>query len=337
MMRCLSIADALKEAGDVIIFLISDEESSKLVQKRGFAYLVLNSDWQKPQGELPELLSIIKENRIETILVDSYYVTEDYCRALNAVTRVFYLDDLGQEVYSVDTLINYNIYASEIGYESLYHKRVMKVPRLLLGCDYAPLRKEFWNVEYTVQKTVKNVLVTTGGSDSLNIAGKLLQLLEETAEPVLRGMHYYVVSGPYNRNAEQLRRLEKRNANFHVHVNVSHMAELMEKCDVAIASYGSTMYELCAIGIPTIGFSFVDNQKKAAAAFGRELTRNAGDVREDEDGVLNQILTHLLQYACFYQERCLAHEKMRTLLNGSGARLLARTLKSPVPETEMGR
>ncbi|MCR5796546.1 MAG: hypothetical protein K6G63_01315 [Eubacterium sp.] len=37
----------------------------------------------------------------------------------------------------------------------------------------------------------------------------------------------------------------------------------MQKCDIAISAAGSTLYELCACGVPTITYTTADNQIKA--------------------------------------------------------------------------
>ncbi|WP_294379712.1 glycosyltransferase, partial [uncultured Clostridium sp.] len=40
----------------------------------------------------------------------------------------------------------------------------------------------------------------------------------------------------------------------------ANMSELMKKCDIAVAACGSTLYELCAMKVPTIGIILADNQ-----------------------------------------------------------------------------
>lgn len=40
----------------------------------------------------------------------------------------------------------------------------------------------------------------------------------------------------------------------------ANMSELMKKCDIAISACGSTIYELCAMNVPSIGIIVADNQ-----------------------------------------------------------------------------
>lgn len=57
----------------------------------------------------------------------------------------------------------------------------------------------------------------------------------------------------------------------------------MQKCDIAISAAGSTLYELCATGIPAITYTLADNQLIAAEQFDKQgIMLSAGDCRDDE-------------------------------------------------------
>lgn len=58
------------------------------------------------------------------------------------------------------------------------------------------------------------------------------------------------------------------------------MKKLMMLCDVAVSVAGSTLYELCACGIPTITYVLADNQIPAEEMFEQEgIMLNARDYR----------------------------------------------------------
>lgn len=325
IMRCISIAQALKNRGKVTIFITADEESARLISSKGFGTLTLKTNYNDMEGELKTLLPVLAENDIQSLLIDSYSVTDNYMRKVGERVRTIYMDDLGEHLYPADMVINYNIYAKEIAYEENYQKKVMKVPKLLLGCDYAPLRAEFQSLEGKVRRFVRDVLITSGGSDPCNAAGKILEaILQQGAK--YRGIQFHVVSGTYNTNIETLRSMEKENSNFHVYQNVKNMAELMKKCDVAIAACGSTMYELSAMGVPTVCYFFADNQKKVAEAFGQALASNAGNIETDSEVVLHEILKSLDAYMESYELRVEKSETMVKMLDGDGASRIAEEL-----------
>ena len=259
VMRSLAIAEALEAAGVQVCFVMADAGAADLVKNKGKQVRVLNSRYDCMEEELPTLLEAIGEERPDMLLVDSYFVTDRYLEQLTAVTQTAYMDDKSFHSYPVNMIINYNIY----GEESLYCPRP---ENSLMGVSYAPLRPEFRDVEYAVREKVQAVLLTTGGSDRYDLAGQILEaVLRNSREEELPIFH--VVSGMFNPHYEGLCRMAEAHPWIRIHRNVSRMADLMQECDIAITAGGSTMYELSAIGVPMISFSFVDNQEKIVETF----------------------------------------------------------------------
>lgn len=170
VMRCLSIADALKKRGEQVCFLTADESAAALFRERGQEYRVLHSDYAMLEGELGTLEGMLSENPPSFFLADSYFVTAEYFGRIRKYTPVGYLDDKCLTGFPLDVLINYNIFAEPGLYEGQNPEAV-----LLLGTKYAPLREEFTAGEYRVREEASRVLVTTGGSDRYNLAGRFLE------------------------------------------------------------------------------------------------------------------------------------------------------------------
>lgn len=325
IMRCISIAETLKDRGKVIIFLTADEESASLIASRGFATLTLHTKWDQMEDELATLLPILEEKKVRNIIIDSYQVTPAYMDAVRKHANIIYLDDMGLEAYPVDVLINYNIYAKEIPYEELYHRKNLPLPRLMLGGEFVPLRSEFSTLEGKVRRIVRDVLITTGGGDLYNSAGAILNAVEANIAAFM-GIRFHVVSGAYNPNTPGLKTMEKENSNLKVYENVRHMADLMKRCDIAIAAAGSTMYELAALGIPTICFYFAENQRRSAESFGKNLAINCGNFVQDQEGVTERIIQALKEYTASYESRSAACDLLTQTLDGDGASRIVEEL-----------
>ena len=105
------------------------------------------------------------------------------------------------------------------------------------------------------------------------------------------------------------------------------MSVIMQECDIAISAAGSTLYELCAIGVPTIGFYFADNQRQNMEAFGK-LTpiMNAGDFSIGEEEVFAFMEKGLKLLMESKELRVKISMAMRTLVDGNGAERLAEAL-----------
>ena len=324
MMRCLSIAQAAKQQGRLCTFIVADHEMTWLLEQRDFPYICLDSVWNDLDQETDKMEELIRWEHIRLLLVDSYFVTPDYLRRLNRVTHVAYMDDLDQFHYPCSTLINYNIYAHDWDYPSRYPGT-----RLLLGPQYAPLRREFQNSPLRcVQKDVRFVLVTTGGSDPLNVAGQFAE--RAVQRPLFSAVTFHIVVGRFNPHLPMLERLAAACSHIKLHCNIQHMSELMYACDAAVSAAGTTLYELCACGVPTVVYALADNQLSgAAAAAGRGLVLYAGDVRENSAfaEVLCDKLAGLMND---YPLRKRMTEEMRHTVDGNGAMRLTDALISDI-------
>ena len=63
VMRCLSIAAALKKLGHQVCFLTADQGAVPLLLAKGQAYRVLDSDYRDLEGELAILERLFSEQR----------------------------------------------------------------------------------------------------------------------------------------------------------------------------------------------------------------------------------------------------------------------------------
>lgn len=325
VMRCLSIADAAKDQGLECRFAVADGSFAQTIRNRGFGCEVLGTDYRYMDAERDAMARLLRRDGPDAIVVDSYFVTPEYLAWLGRFADVTYLDDLAVFAYPVKNLVNYNIYGPELDYETLYKAAGVPVPRLLLGPRYAPLRKQFQNIPPRVpRRVVENILVSTGGADPAHIALRIARYLISW-RPASRYVFHFAVGG-MNPDMQALRQIAKKSPWIQLHENVQDMAELMCRCDLAIAAAGGTLYELCACGVPTITYAFADNQLLGMAAFESQgIMQSAGDIRRLEnptDSIIKRIEN--------LSENCLKRikfaEKMQALISGNGANHIVQHL-----------
>ncbi|MDE5802919.1 MAG: UDP-2,4-diacetamido-2,4,6-trideoxy-beta-L-altropyranose hydrolase [Lachnospiraceae bacterium] len=322
IMRCLSVAGALQEQGKEVLFVLADDAAAGLLTARGQQFRILHTDYRKPEEELSVCIPILEAYRPELFLADSYFVTAEYLAQVGRYTKTAYIDDMCAFPCPVDILINYNIYGEMLPY------RERALPRnraFLLGCAYAPLRAEFRNVDYSVKENAAHVLITTGGGDQYNLAGQILQLaLSDTG---CRELCYHAVSGSFNSNLPELRAIAEHHGNVRIYENVRNMAELMQQCDIAVTAGGSTMYELCAVGVPIVCFSFADNQERLVETFiEKRLVCYGGNYLKEKEELPKRIVEHVRLLA---ESKALREEyshREKTLVDGKGTERLAKAL-----------
>lgn len=318
--RCLSVSAALRELGEQTCFLVADDAAVSLLNAQEQDYRVLNSSWQNPEEELKTMLPMLRESGRSVFFADSYYVTAEYLRQIGELMPVCCMDDMGISGLPVDLLINYNIFATS----SLYTMGDGKT-NYLLGTKYAPLRREFQNAYQPVREKAERVLITTGGSDRYDLTGQILR--NALQKPETKDLEYCVVSGPYNEHLPQLLEMERKHGNVHIYSNVTRMSELMKSCDIAVTAGGSTMYELCAVGVPILCFSFVDNQEKIVEEFReRRIVRFAGNYLTQKEQMIPLLTEQIAALHDSVELRRSCSEKERELVDGQGAWRIAERL-----------
>lgn len=321
IMRCLAVADALEQLGEQVCFVLADTGAEELLKDRRKTFFILHTDYRNMENELPILTSLLEKSKPSLLLIDSYHVTPSYLKQLKSIMKTAYIDDLFLFPYEVDLLINYNIYGDSIPY---HEDGISEETQLLLGTSYAPLRAEFQDVPYQLREQVEHVLITTGGSDKYNLAGMILE--EAMKERVLTPVMFHVVSGTFNPHISCLEKLESEYTNIRIHRNVTHMADLMKECDIAITAGGSTMYELCAIGVPILCFSFVDNQEQIVSTFvNRKVVPFGGDYLKQGSLLPGEIISQLMLLMGDKKVRESFSKRERALVDGRGARRLAES------------
>jgi len=321
MMRCLTLANEWRKQGFEVVFYTAAQISAPIPQERNYICRVLGTDPKDMESELPRLSERLQVDQINLLLVDSYQVTVPYLQDLSAQIKTVYIDDFGVEVWPVAGILNYNLYATELGYAQRYSVDTM----VLSGSKYALVGPEFQKQEYRLREKMERILVTVGGSDSLNIAGAIAAILRGATE--LKDVDIDVVCGRYNSYFQELKNMEKNVPNIRIHSNVSNMAGLMRTADVAVSAAGTTMYELAAIGVPTVTFSYVDNQVIPAQAFAEKLgLTNAGNYLEEPDSVLTRIRNAVVELSESKKSRGLLSKRLRSCVDGQGAKRAVEAL-----------
>ena len=325
IMRCLSLADALQEQGWEITFITAEPYFQRLIQTRGSPCTVLGTAYDRMEEELSIFLPIIERERPELVILDSYFVTSQYMEAIRNISRLLYIDDLNAFDYPADAVVNYNIYGPELPYP--------QNKTYFLGPQYAPLRKEFQGLsQRNTKDRVENVLVSTGGTDQYHVALHCAEYLREHLPR--ENMIFHFVLGAMNRDIVQLEQIAEDFSFIKLHRQVTDMCSLMLQCDVAISAAGTTLYELCACGLPTVTYILADNQIQGAQMFQKAgLMPCAGDIREDAC-FLERLFELLNSLADDFAQRQRIAEQMQGAVDGRGAARLAEAILKQSGNTE---
>lgn len=320
LMRCMAIATACKKLGEDVVFFMAEEKECDRLKEKGFPFVGLHSRWDDLEEELPVLEKTLQDYGVNVLVVDTYQATAPYLLALSRQVKVVYMDDMGEVRYQVAALVHYCSWKEESDFLERYKDTNVKC---LVGMKYTPLRAEFYPA--SMQPEEKSVLVTTGGTDPFNIAGKLVKLFMDRAESKMK---FRIICGSMNAHRQELYELEERYENVSVHENVSNMGELMRKSTLAVSAGGTTLFELCACKVPTVCFSFADNQERFTREMGEHgVMCYAGDARQNPD-IVERIYEQLMELWKNDKLCGQYRETMGMLVDGKGVERIAEEIIS---------
>lgn len=323
VMRCLAIADAMRALGEETTFLVADETGAAFVTDKGYPVHCLHSKWDVLEEEVDALIALIQKYGIRQMLLDSYQVTPRYMERLQEHTRLIYLDDLDAFLYSCDQIINYAVYALDSSYATKDGQS-----RHLLGACYMPLRHAFQGLpSKEIHKHMTNILVLTGGADRYHFARKFMEAYLEWNES--EQICVTIICGRYNEDYGMLKMLAAKNAGITVKQSVSDIENYMREADVAVSAGGTTLYELCACGTPTISYLLADNQRKNVEKFAElKLIPYSGEAQSVQ--CIPKILRQIKLWQEDARERQNISERMQNMVDGNGAMRIAQKLLGSV-------
>jgi spore coat polysaccharide biosynthesis predicted glycosyltransferase SpsG len=241
--RCLSLYQAFDEKGITPNYIANlDDSGKKFINDVNLTII----DWLK---EKEELLRVSRQS--DVIIIDSYLADYNlYERLRKSTKKIVYIDDYMRLDYPLGIIVN-----CTIGAENFPYRRV-DGHEYLLGVNYIPLRKEFWDITPRFSRqTVKDVLVIFGAQDIQGMTDRtlhhLLMAFPEYAYHAVLGLNPDIVENGFDRSKIQ----------FYRNLSASKILQLMWKCDLAISAGGQTTYELARVGVPTIAIGLAENQR----------------------------------------------------------------------------
>ena len=323
IMRCAAIARALAEAGEQVCFLTADDNPAGVLEEMGFPFLVLHSDWRDLMTDAETVRDLLRKEKDPILLIDTYSITREYVEYLKPHARIASLGSKREYLGPLDLLINYSTDIDYDFYAASYDSRT----RLLLGPAFAPLRAEFQNVIPRFRERAGRILLTTGNTDPGHTVPTLLRELLPVLED--RGAAVDAVIGRMFEDREELHRLYDGSPSVTLHENVTSMSALMRQCDLAVSANGTTVYELSAMGLPTVSFAIVPEQVRSALALsGLGAVDYCGRAYEEGEECIRRIVRRTAYYLDNSPARAALAERAHSLIDGNGCGKIGEALLS---------
>jgi len=337
-MRCITLANALRERGAECGFICRDNDGNtiNIIQSQSFSVIVLRQqklkklvvdqsdesivahaqwlgiDWST---DAEQTIAAIGSIVYDWLIVDHYaidYRWEEIIR--RHVRRIMVIDDLADRRHDCDLLLDQNWFGDSTA--SRYKGLIPADCVALLGPAYALLRQEYAALRVLMPPRdgkVKRVLVFLGGSDPMNQTGKVMNALEQ---PDLAHLLVDVVIGVNHPDPGGMVRKAADRPGTHVYSGLPSLAGFMARADLMISAGGSTSWERMCLGLPAIVISIADNQTGTNLAL-----HAAGHINflGEGRGLDSDMIAHAIRDCLQVPERLKAmSQQSQALVSGTG-------------------
>ena len=284
VMRSLSLGEALLDEGfgvELVSFELAPSLQS-LAASCGITVVELSC---APRSN--EDAQFVLQRNANIVVVDGYEFSREFFAVLEASSTPFAVVDDNAETnaHSPSAVINQNPHASASMYAHLQSN-----PKLLLGLQYAMVRKEVREVAaMNLSSREGEVFVAMGGADFLGLTAPIVEALAET------GLQIRVAVGHANTQRAHIQKLADQFGHVTLIEQQDYVSSLAS-AHVAILAAGSSLWEACAVGTPSIGLVVADNQFASANAAKKLGFTRVVDcrVRFNVEAVLNEVQACIL-------------------------------------------
>ena len=240
--RCLTLAQWQVAHQLTFLCLPGCELAYEMIRTKHF-----NSYKLDEQNWVDQVLS----HKPHIVVNDMLDTDASYIRCLkDAGVFVVNFEDEGSGTGLADLVIN-ALYEGDPDRPNFYH-----------GKDYYCLRTEFRvGPPYQIRPDVGHILLTFGGTDPSNLTHKTLLAIDELCAE--RQIQITVVIGPgYARRSALEDVVSRCRSRCRVVDNVTVMSRYMREADICFTSCGRTVYEVAAVGVPTIAMAQNDRETR---------------------------------------------------------------------------
>lgn len=284
--RCLALARALQESGCSITFICQNEAGNvnHFIEESGFDLVQINTSAERGNAsgdryasfdwfnDATLFLSNTIEFRPDWIIIDHYSIGFDWQVFVGRKlpeSRIMVIDDVPNRRHNCNLILDQTFERNADAYTHL----VPKDCKVICGSKYMLLRSEFalnsfCSFEKRLNRPIYSLLITMGGTDIANVTTRILDIVEKSSFPVSYPIR--ILLGPTAPWLNEIRsKIAISRRNIELHINPPDLVALLEQSDLAIGAAGSSAWERCCLGLPTILVTVADNQRAIAESLHR--------------------------------------------------------------------
>jgi len=282
VVRCLTLAQELNDKGLVSEFVCRDHDGNLInhITDRGFKVHILPTLTENngPEGDLPhanwlgvhwkvdaeQTFNLLLSSTFDLLVVDHYGIDHRWEAAMKPLcNRIMVIDDLADRKHDCNLLLDQNLGKSRESYRGLIPKQsecFFGPEFALLKPAYAEQRKKMAPRDGQIKRAL---IYFGGGSDAIELTHSALKAFNC---PELIDIQLDIVLSELGKSDLFLKKLFAERGKIALHKQLPDLASLMVKADIAIGACGSTTWERCVLGLPSILVACAINQEAISKA-----------------------------------------------------------------------
>jgi len=281
VMRCLTLAQELRKHGASCIFLCRDLPGNLIGRIEGLGFPVKKVSDLTGRDLTSKKTSkthnakvssyqdaifcekIALENETDLLILDHYELGLSWEKYLKkSVPRLMVIDDLADRKHHADILLDQTFDTKKSNYEKLVPSNC----NLLIGSSFTLIRPSFSKIRHKALerrksfKGINNLLISMGGLDHTGITLITLKALLDINLDFLPSINIIL-----SRSSPFYDEVVQSSKNYPGKINIFPFVENIERylhlADVAIGAGGTSAWERCCLGLPSIVMVLADNQR----------------------------------------------------------------------------
>ncbi|MGN7948281.1 PseG/SpsG family protein [Microbacterium sp. 22215] len=267
VMRCLTIAEELKTRGHEVVIRgdfgtvpwLSARIAEVGVEEEPEAFGVLSTNARDYGG-------------IDVVIVDSYVISSDAITHVNRLVPTLAVVDGDTRGIEAEAYLDQNLGATGDGFTPGQQRR------LLAGSRYALVRREIRDLRRSEPRELgdpPHICAFMGGSDptgAMVVVTRAVSALPRDFQVDL------VVTDRWRAAAAEAAR-----PGIRFHQPTPRLPDLLARADLVISATGTSAWDLCTMGVPSIFTTVVDNQRAGYASLMRGGLAVGVDFQNDPD------------------------------------------------------
>lgn len=290
VMRCLTLAKELEKQGAKCKFICRDLKDNLIekIKKKNFKVTILKNLKKINKSKITknnskkyfhwlgvdynedasQTIDALKNEVVDWLIIDHYGIEKKWEKKLRPLVKnIMVIDDLANRVHDCDLLLDQNlVHNFKIRYQDILPKSC----NTLLGPEYALLQKEYKN-SHTIAPTrigpTKNILVYFGGINHYHLIELVLNAFLSLKR---KDIFLNVVISSNAKYKKKILELSNHCKNIKITSDLISLAALMLKADLSIGACGTTTWERCCLGLPTIVITVAENQRQIAKELNKQ-------------------------------------------------------------------